>query len=90
MSTSYPSRSGSRIESRSSNSHHHHAKNSTVIAQQQQYIPNNNQQSQDNEEISLAYLVTSAADIVYELEDSETQIGRSEACDIVSKNNCNT
>jgi hypothetical protein len=31
-----------------------------------------------------AYLVTSKADVVYELEDSETQVGRSDANDIVS------
>jgi len=32
----------------------------------------------------VAYLVTSDATIVYELEDIETVIGRAESCDIVS------
>ena len=32
----------------------------------------------------LAYLVTSDASVLYELEDSETLIGRAESCDIVS------
>lgn len=32
----------------------------------------------------MAYLVTNAADIVYELEDAETALGRAESNDIVS------
>jgi hypothetical protein len=37
------------------------------------------------EDAPKAYLVTASVDVVYELEDSETQIGRSEANDIVSR-----
>ncbi len=33
---------------------------------------------------AVAFLVTGAADVVYELEDAETQIGRSDSNDIVS------
>jgi hypothetical protein len=33
---------------------------------------------------AFAYLVTSAADVVYELEDTETQLGRADSNDIVS------
>ena len=36
------------------------------------------------EDGAFAYLVTSAADVVYELEDTETQLGRADSNDIVS------